>query len=316
MQYSRAADPNGIYLPTLGPAIRRLLHPEHVVRVSIAFVVVCLECAAGCESPNSAPRPAKDFRSLPSFDADVVYGVADPGAPNSILREWIRPRNAEPTAEVSAETLDMLLKDSEILDVHRFRVGERERVRIQNSQKLRWLWLGESMTAENLRWIASLTQLRGLSFRYAHLEKADLSTLSPLTELQWLDVSAARMTSTEFQTLPEFRHLQTLHMGSETNDDWIPSLNRLPSLKSLILEHAEITDRGIQDLVEMHPNLQSLDLYMVRKISDKSVDELLKLKRLTFLAVGLSGICPTVMENANLRVLRKGLPECYIDFGG
>jgi hypothetical protein len=135
--------------------------------------------------------------------------------------------------------------------------------------------------------------------------------------LQFPTLSNSRFSALDFQTFPRLDTLENLSLsGKQIDDDCAARLADLrpPVLRSLNLERTSITDSGMRRLCDVY-NLDFLNLYLSRGISEKAVPELARMNRLHLLGIGGTGIAPNFFPTAGVKELQRLLPKCSVDCG-
>jgi hypothetical protein len=229
------------------------------------------------------------------------WAAAGPGGPDL----WVVP------AELDVE----LRNDTQtFVDVHRIELTEDVRRTLSRLRRVAWLRLCTETTAEDLRWIGGLTQLRGLSLEGAALQGADFTNLRELRSLQLLDLSSAEMAASDFATLPPLNALRAIHLQDGlVTDQYVTHLAelRLPSLTSVSLYHTRVSDEGLARLCAVY-NLKRLDLHGCSGVTGRSVEAIGRMTHLRALDIGGTGLAPEYTATPDLQRLRELLPACAI----
>ena len=89
---------------------------------------------------------------------------------------------------------------------------------------------------------------------------------------------------------------------------------RLPSLASLGLHRTKVTDTGIQRLCSVY-DLEYLGLFFAQRVTERSVTQIARMKKLRLLGIGMSGMCPDARANETSQRLSRLLPTCKVDWG-
>lgn len=292
---------------------RQCTWSARVYHLNLTLAVLSASYVTGCTGEPNSPRielyPNADYRSLLS--------VSGPNAPDEVLFQW--PSDTNPrvigNSQLNEIALEQLRLSADVFDCEPYRVDDALKTAIQGAEHLLWLRMGSKAKADDLRWIATLSRLRGLSLCGADLSNADLGLLKELTCLQWLDLSEAILPAAANDQFPPLPYLEVLYLAdAQVTDDQFPVKNPSPRLKSLCARGSLITDEGLSSLVDAYPNLQYLHLSRSRNITRHSLPALLRLGQLRYLHIGQTPLDESLSTN-DLREFRKLLPECEIAVG-
>ncbi|MBA3994125.1 MAG: hypothetical protein C0469_11410 [Cyanobacteria bacterium DS2.3.42] len=158
----------------------------------------------------------------------------------------------------------------------------------------------ESAVSRVFSSLPHLTGLKALNVKFSDFSDADLKYLDPLSNLSYLNVSATNVTGDGLARMKFLNKLTSLHAGSVQN---IPTLleriAEMPRLYQLSL-HADSLEDDLLKEVARCQSLKVLSIGMNRKITDKGVQHLSKLKQLRHL-----DICGTSVTMQSLKTLRQ-----------
>ncbi len=158
----------------------------------------------------------------------------------------------------------------------------------------------ESAVSRVFSSLPHLTGLKALNVKFSDFSDADLKYLDPLSNLSYLNVSATNVTGDGLARMKFLNKLTSLHAGSVQN---IPTLlervAEMPKLYQLSL-HADSLEDDLLKEVARCQSLKVLSIGMNRKITDKGVQHLSKLKQLRHL-----DICGTSVTMQSLKTLRQ-----------
>lgn len=160
-------------------------------------------------------------------------------------------------------------------------------------------------------------ELRGLSLQGAKLTGCDFRNLTALQSLQWLNLSDADMTADDFATLPQLAGLHTLCLsGQNVTDAHLVHLARLrlPRLARLSLDTSSVSDAGLLPFCAAY-NLEHLNLFLSRNVTEQSVDALARMSNLRTLGIGGTGLSPNYRKTPAVERLHDLLPKCSVDYG-
>lgn len=302
-----------------------------LVVVLLLFSIGCGEVSRDVDQPiASAPEKifSPDNFQLPNVAQWVKdggghfedYGVRDATAPNMLLNRWINSNPPEylRQSQVNLETAQALREDTALaIDLHDVVLTEELRAQLALLHRVQWLRLSLGINSEDLRWIGSLKQLRGLALTHVKLAGADFQHLAAAKSLQYLTLTNSEFTDSEFGSLPRLARLERLCLsGRQINDACVKHLAEvhLPSLRSLTLEFSSVTNEGLRRFCEVY-DLEYLNLYCSREILANSVPTIAKMKRLHALGVGGTGISPQYQRTEAVAELIRRLPKCSVDYG-
>lgn len=130
-------------------------------------------------------------------------------------------------------------------------------------------------------------------------------------------LTVLEMNDEAVRNLPELKHLDTLYINDgAVTDAGVDALKKFSTLRHLALRSTDVTDAGIEQLVQNHPKLISLNLAHVNvtEASSLALSQLKELKELVVYATPLAGsrdvfdmsMTPAVVQ------LRRALPDCNV----
>ena len=189
------------------------------------------------------------------------------------------------------------------------------------------------ITAEEIERLADWKTLRRLAITHATLSDAALEALSKLPNVDTLELLDCGLTDERLTHLklppktatlllgrneiagPGLVHLaggklQTLGLEyNNLDDDTIRHLPQLGTLKKLFLEYCEkLTDTGIRTgVLQGMTHLEELRLRGMQKVTDASLDDLVKFGHLKTISVRSVGI-----TNDGVERMKKGMPETHV----
>ncbi len=155
---------------------------------------------------------------------------------------------------------------------------------------VRRLYLARSSVRDkDLEYVGKLTKLRRLSLWRTELTNEGLKQLKGLAELRLLDIHGNRF----------------------VDEDALECLRHWPKL-GLLIHDFPVTERGLQ-LLAAHPNTPVTQLWASR-VSDRGLDDLVKLQRLERLTVELECGREQMMRLAQLQQLKRLTVLGRLDF--
>ena len=167
------------------------------------------------------------------------------------------------------------LRQIEWLQLQASDLGKDEMQAIGSMPRLRFLFLGDSVSSDGLKAFASTASLRSLSLDHVHgFTDSALSALSQMKSLETLYLAQTCVTDAALKnlaTLPKLRHLDI--DGTGITDTGLESLAQCTSLILLSLNRTKITDNGIKALSPLF-NLQRLHLQGCDQITAEGVRSL------------------------------------------
>jgi hypothetical protein len=300
------------------------------------YILILLLSLTGCENNNSTNTSNSSSISTGEKRPYGAYsrgGIDDANAPNGELWLWMWENDTESndipddllTAIESGEQSELIsgrrdsfedsAKVSGVLDLSNYSIDSRTKEALINNTQIKWLHLGVSTTADDFNWLGKMHQLIGLRIVNADFSNADFSKLENLSAIRWLSISHPKNLPENFDNWPSFPELETLDLeGGEIPDQLVSVVRNCKKLRSVSFDHSSIGDDGIQILVNDHPNLEYLNLYR-SAVTAKSVDDLVKLKQLAVLGIGLTPLSPNVRYTDGVARLVQELPKCNVDYG-
>jgi len=205
---------------------------------------------------------------------------------------------------------------------------------LQECKRLSSLALGHrEVTADEIERLAAWTGLRRLTITHATLSDAALEALAKLPTVDTLELIDCGLTDERLAHLrlppktvtlllgrneitgPGLVHLasgklQTLGLEyNNLDDETIRHLPQLGTLKKLFLEYCEkLTDTGIRTgILQGMTHLEELRLRGMQKVTDASLDDLVKFGHLKTISVRGVGI-----TNDGVERMKKGMPETHV----
>jgi len=205
---------------------------------------------------------------------------------------------------------------------------------LQSCKRLSNLSLGyREITADEIERLAGWKTLRRLAITHATLSDAALEALAKLPSVDTLELIDCGLTDERLAHLrlppktvtlllgrneiagPGLVHLaggNLKTLGLEYNnldDDTIRHLPQLRTLKKLFLEYCEkLTDAGIRTgVLQGMTHLEELRLRGMKKVTDASLDDLVKFGHLKTISVRSVGI-----TNDGVERMKKGMPETHV----
>lgn len=125
-------------------------------------------------------------------------------------------------------------------------------------------------------------------------------------EVFWIDTAGADLDERFWQLLSKFEQIEQLALtGSPVNDENLPQLTSLHTLRSLDLSYTHITSAGLRVLSRME-DLQTLSLNGVSldEMAIEPLGQLTRLQSLSLMDCGLSAEETVKVQNA--------LPACLV----
>ena len=190
---------------------------------------------------------------------------------------------------------------------------------------------GTSLSAEALKQLGALKNLKRLSLKYSDITDSGLESLDvafepdssrstgtdvsdaglahigKLAGLEELLMSYGRFTDAGLASLGGLTHLVRLDLvRTRTSDKGLANLAPLKNLTSLNLDYTTVTDKGLCGSVRRFRNLLQLRLDSAT-ITDTGVETLSALKGLKML-----NLYHTLVTDAGYQALRRALPHCKI----
>jgi hypothetical protein len=205
---------------------------------------------------------------------------------------------------------------------------------LQACRKLNQLTLGNrEITATEIQKLAAWKSLRKLVLSCAKLSGAALEALSSLETVESIELIDCGLTDEHLQHLhgssrltelalprneingPGLAHLAKLKirsLGLEFNnvrDETLKDLTQLTNVEDLRLSYCfGVTDRGIcSGTLQNMANLKQLALRGVKRVTDASLDDLLKFQQLEHINIRQNGISLEGCER-----LKQGLPKTVV----
>ena len=161
---------------------------------------------------------------------------------------------------------------------------------------------GTPVSADGLRTVSELKQLRGLSIELCEaLSDEDLKPLSKAAELRVLIATGTAIGTDGLKHLQGLSNLSALDLEvcDNASDECCDILNQIDSLRALVLkktafEKKRFSSAGIQKLASLR-NLEYLDLY-ANAISDETLDHLKPFPKLKHLDLSLTTVTDKGLE--------------------
>ncbi len=297
----------------------------------ILIYAIFIVCFAGCRfepsvesqqtkadnpKPTATPELPPESPELPS-DLPRLLGVSGHDAPNTELYSWLRFNNDVEEFVAIDEVGLSEIQDQQVVDCRGFLLDDALRNAISNAPKLVWLRLGANTRPADLRWIANLEQLKGLSLSRANLIEADLSLLGKLENLKWLDLRSAKLPTPLPEKLSPFPNLEVLFVDSaQIGDKFVDSLPSMPQMRVISISYSNVTRKGLNQLSQKCPNISVMFLTGAKKVTPDSIGVLKKFERLEYLQIGGTPLQRSWDATTSaVAELKKQLPKCYIDSG-
>lgn len=201
-------------------------------------------------------------------------------------------------------------------------------------RRLQSITLGHrEVTAEELTRLAAGVPLRRLTLTNAKLSDAALEALSKFESVQELKVTECGLTDAQLSHLHGSRKLTTMllerneisgtglaslvklnlkTLGLEWNnlsDETLKHLPQLSSLENLWLEYCGlVTDKGIQSgVLQSMTHLKELRIRGMTKVTDASLDDLVKFGHLKLISIREDKISPAGVER-----MKKAMPNTVV----
>ena len=160
----------------------------------------------------------------------------------------------------------------------------------------------------SLRDIVLFPELRQIFFNRRNIsDPIVLDYLTGCKKLEHLNLNAFDMPSHKFRNMERFKNVTHLELPTGTDDKLIELVSKMPSLKSIEMEYAFITDKAAPFLA-MHKDLESLEIEQTF-ITDESCKHLAKLTKLKTVRIDGTFVTPagvSLIEDANRGLDVKG----------
>lgn len=139
---------------------------------------------------------------------------------------------------------------------HNHQLGPAAIDNIVNHQKqMTGLGLGDmDIAPQSLEKLNQLPNLYRLGLRENHISKAQIKALAKLKTVEELDFRECHLDLNDLPLLSAMPALKELDLSGckEVNDKSMPQLTKFARLKSLFLDHTDITNEGLECLAQMH----------------------------------------------------------------
>ena len=203
---------------------------------------------------------------------DDIAGIRLSGSPGIASEEWERLGRLPDLRWLVLEitTLDdhqlavlASLEDLEWLETGGGGKVTNEGLRtIASLENLRGLDLGPSAwDGEGLRFVGEMTRLEELTLADDDVRDEDLRHLGNLTALSWLDIGQTAVGDSGLDHLATLGQIEALCLGPGITDAAIARLIEFPRLERIEFLNSEVTDEGVERLVEGAPKLRHLGLF-------------------------------------------------------
>ena len=243
-------------------------------------------------------------------DARDLVDQTETAAPKLTLLDWCI---AQPKSAVAEESL--LNSDADLIDISGNPLSDSLRAALLAKSDLKWLRVGADLRPTDLDWIGHLRGLKGLCFTGTDLVNSELEFLATLNDLRWLAFVRSPLPTGEFVALAGCPRLQEIHFfGRYYNDNTIRSIAHVQQIRRISLSGSHITDAGVQNLVNEHPALTYIGLFLCRDITPRVFESLGRLSTLEKLAIGSSGAVPTIQVTGELKQFMMAHPRCNVDY--
>lgn len=278
-----------------------------VIRMRGCVRSVVILATFGCSEPSPITVPIQPDRSPRAVNQNELFGVRDPDAPNSLLRDWLSDLENE-GSEARRVELDHM-KAVDLRDPH-YREFDRARLR---DMGVDWMRLSQDDLdrEDGLSWLSELHSIKGISFAGLRMTNFKPARLEGLVNLRWLNFKDASLTAAMFKGVPSLHQLETLHLGGQLlNDDFIVNMSRFPDLKTLTVEESGITDQAVVILLQEVPAIECLSLYRT-EISAASLPTLAEFSDLDYVALGVTDLAKRCEHSE----IRETLKNAHVDLG-
>ena len=133
--------------------------------------------------------------------------------------------------------------------------------------------IGTNASDADLEQLGMLTQLTSLRLNETDISDAGMADVGKLTNLVNLDLRGCSINNASMQAIEGLSKLRALRLSGESgsttvDDDGMASINKLTSLKALLLDHLWISEVGLTDLADLK-NLE--ELYLAKTLIDLSL---------------------------------------------
>ena len=165
-----------------------------------------------------------------------------------------------------------------------------------------------SITDVGLNELAKLANLSRLVISDSKVTNAGVPILATFKRLKFLNMgSCPELSEAGFKALGGLRNLEGLAIGgSQVIDESMVAIKELQNLNSFSVSGSLITDEGVKGLSNLK-YLTSLGITDVARVTDKSVEEITKLKGLKSLRIYRTGISPMGVGK-----IKVALPCCDV----
>jgi len=181
---------------------------------------------------------------------------------------------------------------------------------LQGLTEIRQLDLNDTdISDEGLKCLHDATELTRLDLEKTKVTDRGLSELAPFARLEYLNLNRTRVRGEGLSVLAEMPELKDLRLTNlPLKDDVLTWVSSLKKLKQLYLnDDAQITDAGVQQLAQL-AELERLDLYGLKNVTDSGLDALTGIQSLKWLRV-----TKTSVTDAGVGSLGKKCPWCKVE---
>jgi hypothetical protein len=245
-------------------------------------VVRALETLTDSNNRSVASRAAQALdRHRTYLTSGIVRLVLESGGSLLVVPEGRRAVHVKTPEDIPAEWIGV-----QAVDLKRSREITAENLKhIGQLAELKVLLLGRTGIDDSLlEHVTSLTELQELDLGTTSVTGDGLAQLKPLRKLKTLWLNGTRIDAGGLAHLEELKKLRSLDLeGTPVADAGLAHLQPLESLVALHLSGTRITDAGLERLSKL-PRLQTLDLSRT-KVTDTGLEHLAGLRRLEFLDV-------------------------------
>ena len=130
--------------------------------------------------------------------------------------------------------------------------------------------IGTNASDADLEQLGLLSQLTSLRLNETNISATGMEDVGKLTNLVNLDLRGCSINNESMKALEGLSQLRALRLSGESgsttvDDDGMASINKLTSLKALLLDHLWISEVGLTDLADLK-NLE--ELYLAKTLID------------------------------------------------
>lgn len=282
-------------------------NPRLICLCSIVTSALATAYLSGCMRPvgdqSGKSELAEDSPVSPKWREK--YGLAETGAPNTILLRWLdrsSTQHSESDFEITHEIVEFVVPEQDPSLI------------TAESSAMKWLRIRsvdyEKKHELDLVCLENSPGLMGLLVENVKLTERGLQRISNLQQLRWLCIIESQLpASVDRIQLPQSLEVLSL-AGSELPPNFANSVSLSRNLRTANFSVTNVTDSAIGVIANHCPEIKHLDFFHCKSITTNCMKDLLQIRTLRSLV-----LIATEFEDSiegEMDIFDAKLPNCYV----